>query len=70
MRQNDRNTQRRNCRTTHAAWAVRTVQASPLQNDAVTGLTRIESPFITAEHRVYLRDTSDHSLQLLDVLEA
>lgn len=38
--------------------------------DVLSSLLRDESPFITADQRIYLRDTSDHAVQLLDVLEA
>lgn len=37
--------------------------------DAITTLVRDESPFIDASTRLYLRDTADHAIQLLDVLE-
>ena len=37
--------------------------------DAIATLVRDESPFIDASTRLYLRDTADHAVQLLDVLE-
>ncbi len=37
--------------------------------DAIAGLVRDESAFIDAATRLYLRDTADHAVQLLDVLE-
>lgn len=37
--------------------------------DALAALLRDESPYLGASVRVYLRDTHDHAMQLLDVLE-
>ncbi|MHB8605267.1 MAG: magnesium/cobalt transporter CorA [Thermoplasmatota archaeon] len=39
------------------------------QRDAVAQLERGESPFITAETRVFLRDVSDHAIRVLDLVE-
>jgi magnesium transporter len=38
--------------------------------DVINSLVRDETKFISAETRLYLRDTADHAVQLLDVLEA
>jgi magnesium transporter len=38
--------------------------------DVLTSLVRDENSFVSAGDRIYLRDTSDHAMQLLDVLEA
>jgi magnesium transporter len=37
--------------------------------DAVAGLIRAEAPFITAETKVYLNDTLDHSISLIELVE-
>jgi magnesium transporter len=37
--------------------------------DALSTLVREESPFITAETRIYLRDCYDHVIQVMDLLE-
>ena len=38
--------------------------------DVINALVRDESPFVDATTRLYLRDTYDHAVQLLDVLES
>ncbi len=38
--------------------------------DVISALVRDDSPFIDPPTRVYLRDTYDHAVQLLDVLES
>jgi magnesium transporter len=39
------------------------------QRDLVNGLLRDESPHVTRETRVYLRDTYDHAVQVMDMVE-
>jgi magnesium transporter len=39
------------------------------QRDLVASLLRDQSPHITAETRVYLRDTYDHAVQVMDMVE-
>jgi magnesium transporter len=39
------------------------------QRDLINGLLREDSPHITAETRVYLRDTYDHAVQVMDMVE-
>lgn len=39
------------------------------QRDLVNGLLRDESPHVTKETRVYLRDTYDHAVQVMDMVE-
>ncbi len=40
------------------------------QRDLIAGLLRDESPFIRAETRLYLRDTYDHAVQIMDMVES
>ncbi len=39
------------------------------QRDLLAGLLREESPHITPETRIFLRDTYDHSVQIMDMVE-
>lgn len=39
------------------------------QREMLNSLTRDESPFITAETRIFLRDCYDHAIQLIDMIE-